>query len=229
MSASAARIEANQANAQQSTGPRTEEGKARSALNAIKHGLTAASALLPSEDPAAYQRHLQDFEDEYQPQNASEQFLTRDLADTAWRLKRIPILEAALLSACQELQPPDAPAPEDAPASPRMTSPEIERMFRALSTHGYRLHRQFHKTLDQLRAIQHQRSQRDLSLLRDCAAIYKHHKDKGIPYKPEIDGFVFSDQEIESYIGGQIRAGMAHKTGYYLNSHPEHLPEALSN
>ena len=49
------------------------------------------------------------------------------------------------------------------------------------------------------------------------------------PAGPVVQPVFFSDQEIESYIGGQIRAGMAHKTGYYLNSHPEHLPEALSN
>jgi hypothetical protein len=47
----------NRANSQQSTGPRTESGKQRSSLNALRHGLTAQSAVLPSEDPAAYEAH----------------------------------------------------------------------------------------------------------------------------------------------------------------------------
>ena len=47
-----AKIEANQANAQLSTGPRTEQGKAISSFNSLRHGLTAMTVLLPGEDPA---------------------------------------------------------------------------------------------------------------------------------------------------------------------------------
>jgi hypothetical protein len=53
----------NRANAQHSTGSRTESGKQRSALNALTHGLTATIAVLPSEDPAAYEQHRRQFLD----------------------------------------------------------------------------------------------------------------------------------------------------------------------
>jgi len=49
----AKRAATNRANAQNSTGPRTEPGKQRSSLNALGHGLTAQTAVLPSEDPIA--------------------------------------------------------------------------------------------------------------------------------------------------------------------------------
>src|SRR6202049_3685212 len=88
----------NRANAQHSTGPRTDAGKQRSSLNALRHGLTAQTAVLPSEDPAAYQRHIQQFLDEYQPATPTETQLTHELANTAWRLNRIPLLEAQLLT-----------------------------------------------------------------------------------------------------------------------------------
>src|SRR6204780_3894638 len=57
----------NRANSRHSTGPRTDSGKQRSSLNALRHGLTAASAVLPSEDQAAYDAHRRGFFHEYQP------------------------------------------------------------------------------------------------------------------------------------------------------------------
>jgi hypothetical protein len=51
--ASQARIDANKRNAQRSTGPKTEAGKARAKLNALKDGSHAktVSAVLPQEKP----------------------------------------------------------------------------------------------------------------------------------------------------------------------------------
>ena len=49
-------IEANLANAQLSTGPRTNRGKARSKMNAVKHALTAAQGvLIEGEDPEEFE------------------------------------------------------------------------------------------------------------------------------------------------------------------------------
>src|ERR1700690_2463277 len=95
----------NRANAQHSTGPRSESGKQRSALNALTHGLTARTAVLPSEDPAAYEQHHRQFHDEYRPGTPTETQLVHELADTSWRMNRIPLLEADVLSSAQ------APAP----------------------------------------------------------------------------------------------------------------------
>ena len=65
------RAAVNRANSAHSTGPRTESGKQRSSLNALSHGLTARTAVLPTEDPDTYQRHIQQFLDEYQPANST--------------------------------------------------------------------------------------------------------------------------------------------------------------
>jgi hypothetical protein len=43
------RAEINRRNASKSTGPRTPEGKARSRLNAVKHGCRARLPILPGE------------------------------------------------------------------------------------------------------------------------------------------------------------------------------------
>ena len=68
------------AQTQLSTGPKTPEGKSKSSLNAIKTGLTGRTVLLPSDDAAAYQTHVQRFFDEYQPVGAPEHSLTQSLA-----------------------------------------------------------------------------------------------------------------------------------------------------
>jgi hypothetical protein len=96
--ATSPRAAANRANSQRSTGPRTTAGKQRSSLNALRHGLTAASPLLPSEAPAAFEDHRRRFFDEYQPATPTESRLVQELSDTSWRLNRIPVLEAALFS-----------------------------------------------------------------------------------------------------------------------------------
>ncbi len=61
------RAATNRANSQHSTGPRTESGKQRSSLNALRHGLTAASPVMPFEDRAAFEEHRRSFLAEYQP------------------------------------------------------------------------------------------------------------------------------------------------------------------
>ena len=49
------RLEANRANAKRSTGPTTEPGKARSKMNALKHGLSAKAVVIEGEDPREFE------------------------------------------------------------------------------------------------------------------------------------------------------------------------------
>ncbi|MBV9780036.1 MAG: hypothetical protein JOY62_08680, partial [Acidobacteriaceae bacterium] len=91
-----AQIQANSVNGQLSIGPKTPEGKAKSSLNAVKTGLTGRTVLLPSDDAAAYQKHVQRFFDQYKPAGDEESALTQSLADTEWRLLRIPSLEMGI-------------------------------------------------------------------------------------------------------------------------------------
>ena len=155
----------NRANSAHSTGPRTESGKQRSSLNALSHGLTARTAVLPTEDPDAYQRHIQQFLDEYMPATPTETQLVHEIANTAWRLNRIPFLEAELLS-----QNPN----------PQSLIPQLA----TLGLHGSRLSRQFQKALDQLRYIQDERRRLERRQLTEAAEIFLRHQHKGLPWEP---------------------------------------------
>src|SRR5579863_6043128 len=92
------RTEINRANSQHSTGPKTEAGKKKSSLNALRHGLTGQIVVMPTEDLQAYQSHLNSFTDEYAPKGATESNLVQALADTSWRLNRVAALETNLLT-----------------------------------------------------------------------------------------------------------------------------------
>jgi hypothetical protein len=110
------RLAANRANAQRSTGPRTAQGKAKSSLNAVKTGLTGRTILLPSEDVARYRAHVERFRRELQPVGELETNLVQSLADTQWRLNRIPGLESGILALGRKRCAPDLFAEEKNPA-----------------------------------------------------------------------------------------------------------------
>jgi hypothetical protein len=176
----ARRAATNRANSARSTGPRTESGKQRSSRNALRHGLTAQTAVLPTEDPEAYQRHNQQFVDEYAPATATETQLVHEIANTAWRLNRIPCLEAQLLS-----QDPN----------PQTLIPVLA----TLGLHGSRLSRQFQKAIEQLREIQEERRRLERRQLNEAAELFLRHQHKGLSWEPADDGFVFSKQQVESH------------------------------
>src|ERR1700677_3602686 len=68
-----------------STGPRTPQGKQRSKLNALKHGLLSKVILLDGESQAEYASLLNALMDDWQPQGRTETFLVENLAVVMWR------------------------------------------------------------------------------------------------------------------------------------------------
>ena len=90
-------IAANQRNAQKSTGPRTIEGKERSRLNAVTHGMTT-DGLLPGEDPLAFQEKLDAIASSFEPQTAFEEQLVGKAALYSWKLDRANRVETARLT-----------------------------------------------------------------------------------------------------------------------------------
>ena len=93
-----ARAAANRLNAQKSTGPRTAAGKAKAALNALKHGLTSQSPLLPTEDPTEYQTFSAGYLEELDPKTVEQFNLAQQLITVSWKLNRIPQIEAKVLA-----------------------------------------------------------------------------------------------------------------------------------
>lgn len=91
-------IEANRRNARKSTGPSTDLGKAVARFNALKHGLTASTTVLPHEDPSSYTELRDSFSATYRPANAVEASLVEVIANSYWRLLRARRAETAAMN-----------------------------------------------------------------------------------------------------------------------------------
>ena len=92
---SQAKIDANRRNAQRSTGPRTEEGKAISARNALKHGLASPKLILFDETEDEFEDFYQALREAHAPADAGEAALVERIAVAHWRLRRVWRAEAA--------------------------------------------------------------------------------------------------------------------------------------
>jgi hypothetical protein len=93
------RIAANRRNAKLSTGPRTPEGKARVALNRIKHGLTGeGTGWIRGEDGEAYQNLFNILMEEHEPATETEAHQVELLAHNQWKIRRCAMIEIAAMA-----------------------------------------------------------------------------------------------------------------------------------
>jgi len=145
-------------NGAKSKGPKTAPGKAKSARNSLRHGLTSQS-ILSIEESSAF-GHLRDaYVQQFQPAGQMETDLVEALAVTRLRLRRIARIEAGILANKQ--------AALEAGSSHRQLESE-ERILAAvfepclpsialLIRYENSLNRTFDRTLKQLQLLQKMR------------------------------------------------------------------------
>jgi hypothetical protein len=86
---------ASASNSIHAQGPITSDGKARSSQNSTRHGILAASVVLPCEAAPAFTALLAGLQDELQPETATERRLVEVMAVADWRRDRLWCLEMA--------------------------------------------------------------------------------------------------------------------------------------
>ncbi len=170
-------------------GPRTEEGKRRSASNAFKHGLYSSTLGFSSpEAEAEYHTILQDFENEYRPVLPSDCVLVQQLAALQYRYLKVQASYANILrlSLAEESSNPTLPPLE----GPQTANTQETRVFSRLieSSAAFRLY--LHE-LDRLpnrifRLIERLfRLKTDHRSSSDDAAHYEHYLP-ALPIHPEL-------------------------------------------
>ncbi len=195
-----AQYAANRLNAEKSTGPTTPAGKARSSLNALRHGLTARVVVLPSEDMAAYQAFSREIVDSLRPQTPVERQFAQTVADNQWRINRIRSIEDGMLAEAHF----DAAGGFDAGHPDLHSAMATARAFREhsqdfvnLSLYEQRLHRSMRDALRQLDVLKAARRERRKPAADQPARFRKPEKMKALRRDAAPAGFVYASSEIQ--------------------------------
>ncbi len=205
---SPAQIAANRANAQLSTGPVTEAGRARSSGNALKTGLTGRTVLLPGEDAESYQDLVAGLQNQYQPVGNEESMLVQSIADSTWRLFRIPCLEAGIYALGRiELKEQFQQQEPDPGIRAQLIEAKVylvyHRQLNNLSIQESRLRRQVEKDTKRLHELQETRRAERRHRLALVAKQYLKAAETGqeagfLANRSNEIGFEFSNDAIKS-------------------------------
>ena len=202
---SLAQIEANRANSQLSTGPKSEAGRAKSSHNALKTGLTGRTVLLPTDDIAAYNQHVERFFRDHKPATDAEKSLVQSIADTEWRLLRVPALESGIYAVGRRQLAQEFSDEADPAVRAAMIEAQIFITFRKdlsnIALQEARLRRQRNADLAELKSLQKERIEHAASEMEKAVARYRAVQQAGrAPFDPALFGFEFSIEEIEGHV-----------------------------
>jgi hypothetical protein len=89
-------IDANRSNAQSSTGPRTDEGKAKSSGNAVKFGLFKTNNCIFPGEEEEYARFRDGLWAELSPSGPLQEVHAAEIIRSSWRLRRCAMAEERL-------------------------------------------------------------------------------------------------------------------------------------
>jgi hypothetical protein len=163
---------------------RTQAGKARSSLNALRHGLTARVVVLPSEDMDVYQTFSKEIVASLDAQRPVERQFAQTVADNQWRINRIRSIEDGMLGMGHF----EAAGDFDCPSSQIHAAMTAARAFRDdsksfvnLSIYEQRLHRTMKEALRQLKELQTERRERKKTEMDDAIRLLKTQQMKGLP------------------------------------------------
>ena len=201
-------------------GPRTPAGRARSALNGLKHGLCARTVLLPNDDPAAYLAFSKQILDYWKPANAMEQTIAQLIANDCWRLERSNTHEQGFMVLGHAEEPGEVICPDaatHAAITEAGTFRDNPQAFATLSIYEQRITRSIHKNMKVLQEMQKERKAAEQAAMDEAVLLHNYHKMLGEAWDPKEDEFVYSADQVSREAARRARleeAKIAQKLRY---------------
>jgi len=152
-----------------STGPTTPAGKDRSKLNALRHGLSGQTVLMPWEDREAYQAHCASYLKTLAPVGDIETQAAQGIADDQWRLNRARAVDTNMFALGHfDYLAETGHSQIDAALTTARVFRDHSKVFVNLSLYEQRINRSLEKNFDRLEALQQARrtQERDAQVLK---------------------------------------------------------------
>jgi hypothetical protein len=190
---------AARANGAKSHGPVTDEGKAKAAMNALRHGLTAATLVLTTEDKPKFDELLGSYIDEYQPATQTESDLVQEITVSKWLQRRCWALQTALLDVTMDRMEDEIDGEFKEVPNATLTALAFAReaneggALALLNPYAGRHSREWHKSIDKLRAIRKERVRNEPERVQDepkpaspeLAGAHRQSESTLLPNEPE--------------------------------------------
>ena len=141
------RIDSSRANGALSKGPLTPEGKERSSMNALRHGLLSATTVLQGESKDAFAELFEQYIQSFNPEIPVEMDMIEEMASAYWRMRRLWAIETRLMDDQIDLQSSDDPITCITESFSTLCD---TNKFNVLNRYEARLHRIYQRSLRNL-------------------------------------------------------------------------------
>jgi hypothetical protein len=231
-----AKLAANRANALLSTGPATPVGKARSSLNAFRHGLTGQICMFTPEEGQAFEKHCTAIREALAPAGPIESYLAQAIAEDTWRLQRARALENSIFAQGyrDHIGGMDAGHNQvDAALAQAQTWKEQSHQLHLLTVYEQRINRTIEKNSAQLKVLQTERKTAYRQAQEEATFLAQLAQTKSEIYQPAADftpasdwgGFVYARAEIVRVQDRLIRLSEANSVATPISPRLDALPE----
>ena len=148
--------EINRLNASKSSGPRTDRGKQRSRLNAVKHNLSGQHLVLQESEVEAYNRMSASMLNDLNPKTEPERQIAQKIIDINFRLNRLTAIENNLFTFGMTSNEKDNDNDDRIEIMGAQTRAWMERAntFDVIGRYEYRLSRQLIKYQEEFERLQ---------------------------------------------------------------------------